>query len=356
VEKEVPVSRFCVVSLAVGLLSVGGPATAAEVTRTVRAELSPPAAGGLAVENLAGSMNVVRGDGATVVAIATIHAESQALADAVSLEEVRGEKGRPTLRVRYPLDQEDLLRYPDAGGGNSSVKYDGHRVKVSDSRGVLLYADVEVRLPAAAVTAVLVNHVGSLRGQGVEGDLTFDTGSGNVTLEKVKGTLVADTGSGDVDIRDAQGSLRCDTGSGNCQVRQFQGDKLVCDTGSGEVEIHEAQADRLEADTGSGDVQLEGIDAERIKVDTGSGNVEVEAPSARLTRIEADTGSGNVHLRLGPSASFEARADTGSGDVRSRYADAEPILDDHEVVGYRRGDARIRIDVDTGSGNLVLEP
>jgi len=339
----------------VGLVSVGGQATA-EVTRTVRAELSPPAVGALAVENLAGSMNVVRGDGKTVVAIATIHAESQALADAVSLEEVRGEKGRPTLRVRYPLDQEDQLRYPDAGGGHSRLKYDGRRVKVSNSSGALLYADVEVRLPASPVTAALINHIGSLRGQGVEGDLTFDTGSGKVTLEKVKGTIVADTGSGDVDVQDAQGSLRCDTGSGNCQIAKFQGDELVCDTGSGEVEVREAQADRLEADTGSGDVQLEGIDAERIKVDTGSGNVEVEAPSARLTRIVADTGSGNVHLRLGPAASFEARADTGSGEVKSRYADAEPILDDHEVVGYRRGDRRIRIDVDTGSGNLVLEP
>jgi hypothetical protein len=338
----------------VGLVSVGGPATAAEVTRTVRAELSPPAVGALAVENLAGSMKVVRGDGKTVIAIATIHAETQALADAVSLEEVRGKKGTPTLRVRYPLDQEDRLRYP--GDGNSNVKYDGHRVKVSHSRGVLLYADVEVRLPAAPVTAALVNHVGPLQAQEVEGELTFDTGSGDVTLRKVKGTIVADTGSGDVDIQDAQGSLRCDTGSGNCQVAKFHGDKLVCDTGSGEVEVREAQADRLEADTGSGSVQLEGIDAERIKVDTGSGNVEVEAPSARLSRIQADTGSGNVHLRLGPAASFEARADTGSGSVRSRYADAEPILDDHEVVGYRRGDRRIRIDVDTGSGNLVLEP
>ncbi len=349
-------SRFSVVPVVVGLLSIGGQATAAEVTRTVRAELSPPAVGALAVENLAGSMNVVRGDGKTVVAIATIHAESQALADAVSLEEVRGEKGTPTLRVRYPLDQEDRLRYPDAGGGSSSVKYDGRRVKVSGSRGVLLYADVEVRLPAGPVTAALVNHVGSLRAQGVEGDLTFDTGSGDVTLKKVKGAIVADTGSGNVDIQDAEGSLRCDTGSGNCQIARFHGDKLVCDTGSGEVEVREAQADRLEADTGSGDVRLEGIDAEHIKVDTGSGNVTIEAPSARLTRIQADTGSGNVHLHLGAAASFEARADTGSGDVRSRYADAEPILDDHEVVGYRRGDGRIRIDVDTGSGNLVLEP
>ena len=37
-------------------------------------------------------------------------------------------------------------------------------------------------------------------------------------------------------------------------------------------------------------------------------------------------------------------ADTGSGAVALH------------VVGYRRGDGHIRIDVDTGSGSLVLEP
>jgi len=63
-----------------------------------------------------------------------------------------------------------------------------------------------------------------------------------------------------------------------------------------------------------------------------------------------------VRLRLPANAGFEAWADTGSGDVVSRFSDAEPIVRDREVVGYRRGDRRIRIDVDTGSGSVTFEP
>ena len=36
--------------------------------------------------------------------------------------------------------------------------------------------------------------------------------------------------------------------------------------------------------------------------------------------------------------------------------DAEPILKRREVVGYRRGDGRIKIEVDAGSGDVVLKP
>jgi hypothetical protein len=361
-------------AIVVSVLSVvpflGVRPAAAEVNRTLRAELDIEAQGPFAVENLAGSMRVVPGSGATVVAVATVYAEDQKLADSLRLEQVRGRKGVPTLRVRYPLDRHKHYRYPgagkdsDSGGGwlswltghGSRLQYDGRRVRVSGRGGVLLYADVEVQVPRGAVEAAFYNHVGPLEGEGLEGTLRFDTGSGNVLVRNLRGDITADTGSGDVDAMEVEGSLACDTGSGNCEVEGFRGDELVCDTGSGEVQVRRAEARLIDVDTGSGDVQLEDVDADTVKADTGSASVEIESPSRRLRRIVADTGSGDVRLRLGPDASFEARVDTGSGDIVSRYDDAEPILRRREVVGYRRGDGRIRIDVDTGSGDLIVEP
>ena len=38
------------------------------------------------------------------------------------------------------------------------------------------------------------------------------------------------------------------------------------------------------------------------------------------------------------------------------FKDAQPIVRHKEVIGYRRGDARTKIDVDTGSGDLTIEP
>ncbi len=344
-------------------------ATAAEATRTLRAELKAAPGQPFSVENLAGAMRVVAGDGDVVEAVASIHAESEALAGALRLEQVTDEKGRPTLRVRYPLDRYRSYRYPAApdshggrwgrwfDGGHSSTRYDGYaNVRVSRNDGVLAYADVEVRVPRRAIDAVFRNVVGPLAGSGVDGRVRFDTGSGNVDVRDSKGDLVADTGSGDVKAESLQGRFNCDTGSGRCEVVDFHGERLRCDTGSGEVEVRGASAGRIEIDSGSGDVRMIASEADEIDADTGSGSVELEAGGQRLARVRADTGSGDVRLRLGAEASFEAIAEMGSGDIISRYPDAQPIVRKREVVGYRRGSAQTRISVDTGSGDLILEP
>lgn len=351
-----------------GLLAPPRPA-AAESTRTLRLELTGDSTHPFAVENLAGTMRVAPGAGDAVVAVATVHAESDELAASMRFEQVRNEKGVPTLRVRYPVDRHTTFRFPqgkDQGTGSflagflglsgSNVKYDGQRVSVSSGHGVLLYADVEVQVPKKTLDATFKNHVGPMHGQGVQGKVRFDTGSGNVTLKQVSGEVVADTGSGDVTASDVEGSFSCDTGSGECDLTGFKGESVKCDTGSGDVNLRSVTARRIAVDTGSGDVHVDQAEAEEFDADTGSGSIELEARGARLTRVDADTGSGDVTLRLGPDASFEAVADQGSGRIVSRYADTQPILKGKELVGYRRGDAKARIRVETGSGDLILEP
>jgi hypothetical protein len=350
-------------------VSASEPATAAEVTRTLRAELKVAAGQPFSVENLAGAMRVVAGASDVVEAVATVRAESQELADSLRLEQVTGAQGRPTLRVRYPLDRHQRIRYPGApgsnghrrhrwfDGGDTSTRYDGYdRVQVSRDAGALVYADVEVRVPRRAIDAVFRNVVGPLAGSGVDGHVRFDTGSGNVDVRDSQGDLVADTGSGNVVAQSVDGKFVCDTGSGRCEIAGFKGENLRCETGSGDVEVRGAAAGRIQLDTGSGDVRVIASDADEIDADTGSGSVELEAGASRLRRVRADTGSGNVRLRLGADASFEVRGEMGSGDIVSRYPDAEPILRKREVVGYRRGSAQTRISVDSGSGDLILEP
>jgi Toastrack DUF4097 len=349
--------RKCLLSLAILLLGLPGRGWS-ETTRTLRVELKNPSAA-FAVENLAGRMRITAGSGDAVVAVATLHAESDDWAAAVRFEEVSGEHGVPTLRVRYPLDRETHYRYPGSKerfSGHSETRYEGRRVRVSGNSGILLYADVDVQVPRRGVEAKFRNAFGPMEAAGLEGTLAFDTGSGRLDLEDLRGDILADTGSGDVKAALLEGSFRCDTGSGECDITGFRGDRLSLDSGSGDVRVKDVHAKRLAADTGSGTVKVAAAEVEELTLDTGSGDVEVEAAGATLARVKADTGSGTVKLRLGPEATFEARASLGSGDIVNRYPDAQPILRKREVVGYRRGDARIRIDVDTGSGDLVLEP
>ena len=348
-------------------LLVTPPLLARHVTRTLRVELSPGTTGPFAVENLAGTMRVVPGSGDMVVAIATVHAEDDELADSVRFEQVSGKGGRPTLRVRYPLDDLGTIHYPGDrrgassflnwfGGSNTRTKYDGYRVKISSSRGTMVYADVEVQVPSESIDATFRNVVGLVRAAGVDGTLRFETGSGDVKVEEVRGEVRADTGSGDVDISDIQGSVRGDTGSGDIDVRNVDGDWAICKVGSGDVTIRSATLTRVEVGTGSGDVRVVDVDIVEFSADTGSGDVVLQNYGDRLVRVTSDTGSGDVTLRLSPDATFEAYADQGSGDLVSRYSEAQAIVRGREVVGYRRGDGRIRIDVETGSGDLVIEP
>src|SRR5580765_4347061 len=161
-----PVLTFVFVLAA--LLAVAAPATA-EVTKSLTAQI--PAGSAWAVENLAGIMTVVQGSGTATVVSATVHAESNELADLVRIEPVAGAKGVPTLRVRYPVGNHQTYRYPKINGAETSslsswfghgtqFDYDGQRVKVSGGSGALLYVDLEVQVPAKAAGGKLINHVG----------------------------------------------------------------------------------------------------------------------------------------------------------------------------------------------------
>jgi len=357
---------FAVIALAV--VSAPGVA-AAEVTRTVKADLAAPGAGAWFIENLVGTMKVVPGTGSGVVAVATVHAESDAIAALISIEQVDGGKTGPGLRVKYPVDTHTMYRYPRnndgksnawlswMGAGKSNLKYDGSHVTVSGNDGVLLYVDVEVQVPARNTgSGALRNHVGNISAKGVEGGFSFESSSGNILLDKVAGMIGVETGSGDVEARDGGGVLSVETGSGDVTVERFSGESISCEVGSGDVTVRSGSARRLTVETGSGDVEAIAMDVEEFTSETGSGDVILENAGARLAKVVTEAGSGDVTLRLGANASFQVNADQGSGDLVSRFSDAQAIVKGREVVGYKRGDARIQIDVTTGSGDVVVEP
>ncbi|HET8947706.1 MAG TPA: DUF4097 family beta strand repeat-containing protein [Candidatus Polarisedimenticolia bacterium] len=358
--------RLAFVPLALALLVLAAAPASADVTRSLKGQISPGASQAWVVENLAGVMKITPGSGSSVTATVTVHAESDDIASLIKVEQVVGEKGRMTLRVIYPTDKHTTFRYPAnhksegwmAGlwGGENNLEYAGERVKVSSSKGILLYADIEVQVPARLGSGLLRECVGRIEAKGVEGTLKFDTSSGDVDLTGLKGTIAADTGSGDVNITDVKGTLDLDTGSGDLSIEGFEGDLLKGDVGSGDVTIRSGSITKVDLDTGSGDVSMKSGDVEEFLADTGSGDVTVDMGAARLRLVKASTGSGDVTLRLSPDASFEAYVDQGSGDMQNKFADATPIVKGRTVVGYKRGDGRAKIDIETGSGDFILEP
>ena len=355
----------------------------------------PPQAPEIRLANLAGHVELVRGDGKDVVVEATVHAaagsdaETQKLLDGMKWVRAKDAKGRDEWALAYPVEKYKAYHYPQPHSGetgfflnlfnnsHTATTFRGEKVRIySETRSGVptLYADLRIALPAGSQVAVR-NAVGRLNGSGaLEGTLSIDTGSGKVTLASYSGRLTVDTGSGDVVIGAFKGETKVDTGSGDVVVRNLVGSgslntgsgnvtvenlaasKLTLDTGSGDVTIRGGDAGQVIADTGSGNVKLLGVEIEELAADTGSGDVVLRSSLANARKITAETGSGSVHIQGGANASFNVDSDQGSGELRVRYKDAVLRRAGRKVIGAKRGDGRTAIHIETGSGDCVIGP
>lgn len=318
----------------------------------------------VAIYNLVGTVTVSGGgSGAVKVEVQT------AGDDARSLKVETGPiRGAETLRVLYP--DEDIIYEAMGRGSNTQMQIrddgtwgnfgrqkwsgreDRRRVTIRGSgRGVEAYANLTVTIPAGKTVGIFTG-VGKVDVSNVDGDLTVDVGSANITSRGTKGRLELDTGSGDIRVDNAQGEISLDTGSGNVILNGSRGGRLSIDTGSGDVTVTSATADATEVDTGSGNIRIDGITSRRLSLDTGSGDVNATITTAP-DDIEIDTGSGNVTLRLPADVSAMVDLETGSGDFTVELPLSVTRKEESNLRG-KLGNGRGRITIETGSGDINL--
>lgn len=332
-------------------------------TRLVERSFPLAEGGRLHLANLAGRLEIEPGPPGEVRVEATVHAagrdadETRRLLE--GMEWVRHEDG---WALSYPVEEHARFHYPREGvfrwGSTNTARYLGRRVTVTARKSAsvpTLYADLRVTMPPAGALA-LRNVVGAVDGGELAGELTIDTGSGDVGVASFRGPLGIDTGSGDVRVEAVDGSADVDTGSGDVIIGRASGDVVSVDTGSGDVSVGEGRLRALTIDTGSGDIEVAHVDAETMDFGTGSGDITIESPLNWARSLTANTGSGDVEIYGPPDATFRLTADQGNGDLDVRYADVTWIRSGRRVVGAQRGDMHTRIDVDTGSGDCVLAP
>ncbi|MFL6237663.1 MAG: DUF4097 family beta strand repeat-containing protein [Thermoanaerobaculia bacterium] len=392
-----PETRFPALALGLTFAAGLGATAALSAQEQVRSFQQPfPANAEVRIANLAGRVEIVKGQGPNVVVDATVHAdfssaaETQRQIQGMRWVKGRDKKGREEWQLSYPVEKYRSYSYPTAKTedtglpsflsflgdmGNTTTTYRGERVKIYHRKGSAptLYADLRITLPAGSNMAVR-NVIGKVNGGDLEGTLSIDTGSGDVRIASQSGQLAVDTGSGDVVIGSTRGETRIDTGSGDVVVRHFVGNgaidtgsgnvtvqkvsagKLTLDTGSGDVTLQDGEAGRVIAKTGSGGVKVLSVELEDLTAETGSGDVTVQSSLARTRHLSAETGSGDVDIKAGPNASFNVVSDQGSGDLNVHYADAVLRKQGHKVVGAKRGDGRTAIHIETGSGDATIRP
>ena len=316
-------------------LAAATAAHAAEQTRGFRQAF--PAGAQVRLANLAGRIELVRGQGAEVMVDATVHAdagaETQRLLADMRWVRSHDKKGREEWALSYPVEKYRSYTYPgnrekEKDGdlelpaflsfldvGNQTVTtYRGERVRIYSRKrdsAPTLYADLRIALPAGSNLAIR-NSMGPVRGGDLAGTLAVDTGSGDVRIAAHSGQLNVDTGSGAVVLGSTKGETTIDTGSGDVVVKRLVGNGKL-DTGSGDVTVSQVSAGKLSISTGSGDVIVQDGVAVRVIADTGSGGVKVLA--MELEELAAETGSGNVVVHSSLAKARKVRAETGSGDI-----------------------------------------
>lgn len=164
------------------------------------------------------------------------------------------------------------------------------------------------------------------------------TESGDVSVQGLSlRELEVQTVSGDVNLTAGCTRARVKTGSGDINAA-MNADEASFQTMSGDMRL-EGTCDGIETMTVSGDIRLRGT-FQHAALSSVSGDAALEA-DARIEKVFAKNVSGDVRIRLSGVRGVCARLKTLSGDARCRLPES--------------GDAAVRVDAQTVSGDITVE-
>jgi len=212
--------------------------------------------------------------------------------------------------------------------------------------------------------------------------VTFNTGSGGLTVDGVNIDLQAGSGSGDLEFSTVKGTVEATTGSGNVEIADFNGEARM-NTGSGGMMVTNSEGD-LDLNCGSGTIRINQAKG-ALSVNTGSGNVNADKITI-TSSSRFNTGSGRAKVTLAATPKFDISVNSGSGDAELNFNGNEIVgevimksskrhgnisapfsFDKSEEIEQGRGDDNVtivktaqrgkgtnRIVVGTGSGDAIL--
>lgn len=238
------------------------------------------------------------------------------------------------IEANPPISQEaNLIRVGRSGLGIHNTDFDYTITVPADTqmKGAAGSGDVDVNGIAGPLNLVVGS--GNISGTAIADDTRATVGSGNVTLTGIQGRIEVTAGSGHVQIHGAKGEVLIRDGSGQVRIEQ-PGANVTATAGSGDIDVIDATGD-VELHTGSGDITVNGNpgSANYWNIRTGSGDVKLRVPSDASFRFYGRSSSGDIDIGI-PALTDEA---TGKHEVRARI-----------------GDAKARVEIQTGSGDISL--
>jgi DUF4097 and DUF4098 domain-containing protein YvlB len=176
-----------------------------------------------------------------------------------------------------------------------------------------------VTAPRACV--LIINGVSNtLFVEGFEGDASFKTISGEMTMRAMNGLLSFNSVSGDIQLNDLTGTMQMNTVSGEIKGTHLSG-ALNLKTVSGDVEFERSALPSVSATTVSGGMELEtSLGEGPYKFNSVSGDLTMKLPADVHFTAELQSMSGDLSIKL-PSASISNHngrqlVEVGGGGVK----------------------------------------
>ncbi len=324
------------------------PATALAATQPARLALPADADSEVSIENLAGTMTIMAGDGNEIIVEIDRIGATDELAQSITLQH-RVDGNDIEIWVDYPNKQ--YVYKPERGSHNTTTTYRGKRIRVaSRGRGDEVYADVRVTVPRG-VEFNAHNAVGTLSAEGLRGEVSLRTSSGHVTAANGDGEWTVRSGSGRLDISNFEGELDARTGSGSIDLANVSGD-IEANTGSGGIDA-KVIGGEVEMGTGSGSIRVSELTGGGdLEATTGSGSIRVDGDLSNVKNITMRTGSGSIKIRASGVPNVMLVARTGSGGVEVDVPGMTNVTAKRNRVEATIGTGEGKATLRTGSGSI----
>jgi DUF4097 and DUF4098 domain-containing protein YvlB len=167
--------------------------------------------------------------------------------------------------------------------------------------------------------------------------LTATTKDGSISVSRINGKVALKSGDGSIKSDGITGELTAHTEDGSMRIVNVNG-RVSVESGDGSIHV-DGRVEGLHARTADGSIVIEAADGSAMKEDwdvaTGDGSITVQVPDDFDAEIDADARDGGVQADM--QGIDAVRNDNGRGTMRGKIGSGG------HVVKLRSGDGSIRL-------------
>jgi DUF4097 and DUF4098 domain-containing protein YvlB len=315
-----------------------------------------PANATVEIQNPRGDVSITAGDGPNIevnahaVAFANSDAEANKIfaaeaahltvsGNAVLVKSESNSSGRLNLTVTVPKSAKVTV---DSGKGDITAAGLGAGIRVT-ARG-----DVHLSSIVGSVETHFSNGHHNFSAHDVQGDVTSDGDTDDMTLSEIKGKITQDGEIvGEVHMENISGPVHLHTTVTDLQLAELPGDLTL---NSDDLRVNEAKG-QVRVTTHAKDVDLSQIYGESY-VEDRDGRISVEPAGAY--GVEAKNSKGDVEVTLPPNASASVNARTHNGDIVSDFS-MPSTEGENKSAAFTIGSGGVKIVLSADNGDVRIK-